>query len=62
MPRGIRLGASIEQNFITMNIESLNSWSEALLIVAAILGIMALTWIGLCLINQKRGGDDNGFW
>ncbi|WP_158576676.1 MULTISPECIES: hypothetical protein [unclassified Parabacteroides] len=45
-----------------MNIESLNSWSEALLIVAAILGIMALTWIGLCLINQKRGGDDNGFW
>nr|DAQ59822.1 MAG TPA: chitin synthase regulator [Caudoviricetes sp.] len=37
-----------------MNIESLNSWSEALLIVTTILGIMALIWIGLCLINQKR--------
>nr|DAT04688.1 MAG TPA: M2 protein, BM2 protein chimera channel, TRANSPORT PROTEIN [Caudoviricetes sp.] len=37
-----------------MNIESLNSWSEALSIVAAILGIMALIWIGLCLINQKK--------
>lgn len=37
-----------------MDIETVNDWSGAFLIVASILGIMALIFIGLCLINQKQ--------
>lgn len=37
-----------------MNIETINNWTEALSLVVLILGIMAILYIGLCLINQKR--------
>lgn len=37
-----------------MNIETLNNWSQALFLVMLILGVMALIWIGLCLINQNK--------
>lgn len=40
-----------------MNIETLNNWSQALFLVMLILGIMALIWIGLCLINQKKNKE-----
>lgn len=41
-----------------MSIEILNSWSQALFLIMLILGIMAVIYIGLCLINQKK--DENG--
>lgn len=41
-----------------MNIETINNWTEALSLVVLILGIMAILYIGLCLINQKE--TENG--
>lgn len=37
-----------------MNIEVLDKWSQALFLVALILGIMAIIYIGLYFINQKK--------
>lgn len=37
-----------------MNIETINNWSQALYLVMLILGVMALIFIFLCLVNQKK--------
>lgn len=37
-----------------MKVYTLVNWSEALLIITSILGIMAIIWIGLCVINQNH--------
>lgn len=38
----------------TMNMEALNNWSQAFFLVALIFGIMAMIYIVLYLINQKK--------
>lgn len=54
-PRTIRFGAFLsKQILININMETIDNFLEATKILVFILGIMALIYAGLCLINQKN--------
>lgn len=50
-------GIDLIKNSIIMDINTVENISQAFLILAFILGIMALIYAGLIVINQKTAGN-----